>query len=160
MLPAFGALLTTAANQTKAGAVSIPSLEAQCSQMSCASGVNGSIANGITMVVIEVYVASKVLLMFSTLTVWCQSSGQSGTIFTVQINAPNLEQGPEILRPSHTLFKPVKSLLFSSCAYMVPKSFHRNWAISSQGDISNWLCAYVTQCRSELHLTHSRGRKP
>ncbi|KAE9375794.1 hypothetical protein N431DRAFT_502641 [Stipitochalara longipes BDJ] len=51
VLPAIGALWTAAANQTKAGAVSMPTLEAQCSQMSCASGVSGSgsAANATTM---------------------------------------------------------------------------------------------------------------
>jgi hypothetical protein len=41
VLPAIGALWTAAENQAKAGAVSMPSLEAQCIQMSCASGASG-----------------------------------------------------------------------------------------------------------------------
>jgi hypothetical protein len=54
VLPAIGVLWTAAANQTKAGAVSMPSLEAQCSQMSCAGGVSGSVTNGTTLGAVRV----------------------------------------------------------------------------------------------------------
>jgi hypothetical protein len=53
-----------------------------------------------------------------------------------KLTLPNLEQGPGFLRLSHILFKPAKLLLISTCAYMVPKSFHTNWAIRLQGDIT------------------------
>jgi hypothetical protein len=54
VLYAIGALWTATANQTKVGAVSMPNLEAQCSQMSCASGISGSAANGTTMGLVRV----------------------------------------------------------------------------------------------------------
>jgi len=56
VLPAIGALWTAAANQTKVGAVSMPNLETQCSQMSCTSGVSmsGGAANATRMSVVPV----------------------------------------------------------------------------------------------------------
>jgi hypothetical protein len=46
VLLAIGMLWAAATNQTKAGAPSMPDLEAQCSQMSCVSGASGGAANG------------------------------------------------------------------------------------------------------------------
>jgi len=53
VLPAIGMLWASAANQTRAGAVAMPNLKAQCSQMSCMSGVSGNIANGTTLSVVQ-----------------------------------------------------------------------------------------------------------
>jgi hypothetical protein len=54
VLPAIGLLWTAAANQTKSGAVSMPSLEARCSQMSCASSISGCATNGTTLGAVRV----------------------------------------------------------------------------------------------------------
>jgi hypothetical protein len=50
VLPAIGSLWAASANATKAGAVNMPSLEAQCGQMSCASGVSGGNSTGAKLV--------------------------------------------------------------------------------------------------------------
>jgi hypothetical protein len=50
VLPAIGSLWAASANATKAGAVNVPDLEAQCSQTSCASGVSGGNSTGAKLV--------------------------------------------------------------------------------------------------------------
>ena len=50
VLPAIGSLWAAAANATKAGMIAMPNLEAQCSQMSCASGVSVTSPNNTKLV--------------------------------------------------------------------------------------------------------------
>ena len=49
VLPAIGALWTAAANATKAGNMSMPEFEQQCSQMSCATGRSGNTTGAVVM---------------------------------------------------------------------------------------------------------------
>jgi hypothetical protein len=77
---------------------------------------------------------------------WYRSLDQSGGLFTVQINAPVLEQDQtRILGLSHTHFNPAKLLFILSRAYMVAEILPREMAHSSvdASQCSKWLRAHV-----------------